>query len=140
MDLLSKGLKYRMPPKAVPLREIVVNVEAVLETASLEKKMVVRSEVKGAINSNIIHRKNLDEWEILKSLQDKDVIYSNPDKGKKEYKEYKSRMQFPVDKLQERVTEKLKELTVRGLISERESWKLKVANPRMPRMSGLPKM
>ncbi len=56
------------------------------------------------------------------------------------YKEYKSRMQFLVDKLQERVTEKFKELTERGLISERESRKLKVANPRMPRISGLPKI
>ncbi len=55
------------------------------------------------------------------------------------YQEYRTSRKHPVEKFQKQVTDKLIDLERRGLITRSERMKMTVSNPRIPRMSGLPK-
>jgi hypothetical protein len=160
LDFLNKGLKYRPRPKVPPINEVIVSVETSIKYLGNEKKACVRDEVARVISER--KKDSLDsqnEWELIRSLREKDCVYMEPDKGKgvvvmdKEsyenavrehlkgpaYEEVKTRKEFPVDVLQEKVKKGLKEIVERGLMDRRETQNLTVPNPVIPSFSCLPK-
>lgn len=157
MTLLNKGLKYVPPPPKIPYDEIVVAVETVIKTASIEEKSCIRSECREAIKKERLKKTN--DHETIKSLKKKEVVYSHPDKGKGvvimdkddymnamkrhieegPYEEIKIRCKIPVDDPQGKVKRELSKMVSSQLINEEMRRKLSVTNPRIPRMYGLPK-
>lgn len=158
LTLLNKGLKYRPAPEKIPLDEIVVHVEASMERCRENVRQWVREEVKPMIAQCTLNRGR--EFNIIKELKQKDVVYTNPDKGKGvvilnktdyteamelhiregPYELQKFKGAHPVDRLQNKVKESLQQLCDKGLLSGEQKRRLIVPNPRMPRMSGFPKI
>lgn len=158
LEILNKGLKYRPPPEKIPLDTVAVQIESSIERCQERVKQWAREEVRPHIVQQ--EKRSIKQFTIINELKKKDVVYSNPDKGKgvvimnKEdylgavkahitegpYELQKFRGAFPVDRLQASVKEKLKVMCDGGLISEEQKRKFVVSNPRMPRMSGLPKI
>jgi hypothetical protein len=106
------------------------------------------------------NKKINDEWRILKNLKNKDVVYSHPDKGKGTvvmdraeynnlmethiatgpYELYKTRAKNPVDKIQDEVRKAINDLIQSKVLDTYEGRNMLVKNPRIPRISGLPKI
>jgi hypothetical protein len=159
MALLNKGLKFRLPNKKTPVEEIVVGVEAAIEFLSWEKKGIIREQTEKALKDNVSIRRSPD-WKIVESLKEKEVVYSYPDKGKgvvildkedynKAMEEHLTSGQYQkigpasisaVDTYQKKVATELLDMMKEDLISKQDKWRLRVTNPRIPRMSGLPKI
>jgi hypothetical protein len=158
LALLNNGLKFRPAPQKIPLDEVVVKFESSIERCREVSKQWAREEVKPLIVQR--EKATAKQWKLIKELKEKNVVYSHPDKGKgvvildKEdyvnavmthisegpYELQKFRAAFPVDRLQKQVKEGLDKLCSEGLISDDQRRRLIVSNPRMPRMSGLPKI
>lgn len=158
LALLNKGLKFRPAPEKIPLDEIVVGIEYSLENRRERTKQWMREELSPLIVQKNL--KNAKQWKTIEELKKIDVVFSHPDKGKgvviidkKDYYEAmrahiregpyeleRFRGAFPVENLQEKVKDGLKKLVLEGAISKELKDRLVVSNPRMPRMSGFPKI
>lgn len=161
LELLNNGLKYRIAPEKIPIEEIIVRLETALQRAPFETKARMRSECEKEINLSKRKLKfTKNDEKIVDRLKKKEVVYSHPDKGKGvvimdksdymetverhieegPYKIHKTRREFPVDEMQEEVKNKLLLMEREGLIESRERLALIISNPRIPRMTGLPKI
>ena len=85
LNVLNKGLKFKIPPKKVPIDDIVVNIESKLNCMDLNQheKAVIRQDCLISIRDNMKSRKNpsSNELKTIKELKDKNVYYVNFDKG-----------------------------------------------------------
>jgi hypothetical protein len=160
MNLLNKGLKYRPKSKVPPTNEIIVSMEISIRNLSDERKAVIRNGVASFLAESENHvQKNRNEWSVVQKLKEKDCVFLEPDKGKgvvvldrtsydesirehlggPMYEKVKTKREFPVDTLQEKVRNGLKGLVDDGLMTRRETLSLVVPNPVIPSFSCLPK-
>jgi hypothetical protein len=159
MQLLNKGLKYRIKPKNIPWEEIAVNIETAIEKLPFERKIKMREGAAETMTSSKTTKPS-NEWRVVKELKELPVVFSFPDKGKGTvildkstyhdtmmehlkngpYELWKTRAEHPVDKCQKMVKEQLQEIASREVIDAWEVRRLTVTNPRIPRLAGLPKI
>jgi hypothetical protein len=105
-------------------------------------------------------QRNQGEWETVENLKERDCVYLEPDKGKgvvildrasydqavrehlesSVYERVRTRREFPVDTLQEKVKSGLKGLVDDGLMSKKETFNLVVPNPVIPSFSNFFKL
>lgn len=159
--LLANGLKYQVIPREPPLLDIVASVETAIKYLPNEVKSCLRGEISEVFKGAQYLKTRLPrgEYKIINDLKKSSLVFLEPDKGKgtvvldKEsyrdaaiehlssgnYAKFKPRAKFPVDSLQRRVKEGLRELKRDGLISELEYKRLIVDNPVMPSFSCMPK-
>lgn len=93
MKLLNLGLNFALPPKTDKIRNFVIDVEAGIETLEYFKQIKLnegeKEEIRMTAKDQIIKNKSkietsketIEYYEIIESLQKKNVYYTKADKG-----------------------------------------------------------
>jgi hypothetical protein len=157
INLLNKGLNFAPKPSKPLLLESVVDVETVLKTKLPQTQSRIREVAKPIILNAKENARNCSNSknQIIESLKAKDVYYLKADKGnslvilnKTDYDNrmvelinsgsYKRESRNPLSKMQDNAVE------VIGSVSKqfglRLKWTLRMSNPTVPKMYGLPKI
>lgn len=170
LNLINKGLKYKMVPNWPPLQEMVVNIESSLAWMDIGKteKDSIRHDCKKVFEEmNLVSRHgkhDKNEQKLMREIRKKDVYLMSPDKGKGvvilDKEEYDSRMLktihegpyeilrvdgrwkdcSPKHKMESEVLGLLKLLKSENGLKDSISRMLTVSNPKVPVMYGLPKI
>jgi uncharacterized protein YoxC len=163
LELLNKGLNF-VPDyhKRNDIVESVVDVETVLKTQSFSVQNEIRKNITPTIQKakNQISNRNKNSTntavsDIITSLKNKNCVYMKADKGNKlvilDKTDYEERMntlitdsqytkikRSPLSKMVKDTTDIVKEVT--SVFGRRFKWRLKVSNPQVPMLYGLPKI
>lgn len=158
MDLLEQGLNFTPKPSKIPLLDIVADIETAIkyqsESVKQDIRKVAKPLVRAAKTSNRGPLKQQSSNNVLKTLKEKDCVYTKSDKGRDivimDQGEYMNRMR---DTLESNGFREMGKSPLPGMISDSKKIlklieeefgrnikvKLMVPNPRVPKLYGNPK-
>lgn len=158
MNILNKRLNFTPFPEKLDVESTIVDIETSIKYLRDFEKETVRKAVRPIIKNAIITAKLKPpiraKVDIIANLKEKDVYYLKADKGNRmvimDKTEYEKRME---DLMKESSFKELKRCPLNGMINkainirkeiseklEIQEWKLKVHNPKLPFLYGLPKI
>lgn len=156
LNLLNKGLKFTPTPKTTPVKTAILDIESAIKFRMNSTRDDIRRRVTGVLDS-LSETKNTtkNDYEVIKHLKEKDCVYVKADKGNKlvimNKDDYESRMfnlitecsykkinRDPLPKMI-RESDALRQKIGRTF-GQRLARKLKVPNPNVAKMYGLPKI
>jgi len=157
IQLLNKGLNFAVKPGKPQLLDTIVDIETMLKQKLPQTQNRVREVVKPILMSAKENTRNCiaSNNNIIKRLKEKDVYYMKADKGnslvildKKDYDErmielinngsYKMESKSPLTKMEKSATEVIDKVS--KTFGLRLKWSLKMNNPSVPKLYGLPKL
>lgn len=157
-QFLNKGLNFALPNKTIPVVDIISELEVAISTIPREDQNTVRTASKKILQKCIAtERRNKNDKSaiILRSLKNKDCVYVKADKGNAlvilDREDYISRVENlicegpyvevkknPLPTLDRKANEI--RLGLSKVFNKNLQFKLKISNPRIPRLYALPKI
>lgn len=158
METLNKGLNFTPRPEGLNISTTIVDIETSIKYLRDFEKETVRKAVRPVLKNALITARLKPpltaKVDILANLKSKDVYYLKADKGNKmvimDRSEYDKRMEKMMEESSFKEVKRnplsgmtQKSIDLRKEIAEKleiPKWKLKVHNPKLPFLYGLPKI
>lgn len=158
LDLLNLGLKMSFVPNKLPLEDIIVGIESGIKMIDYQNQDIARKECLNLMKTNANTNNSIKKeksFKIIQELKKKDCFYLKADKGnsivvlkKKDYIErmkalintgpYKELKKNPLSKMVREATKIINNSTT--IIEEKSRFLVKIQNPQLPKLYGLPKI